>query len=72
MFAKKQRAPANPTKSIIPTWPLQRWGVDIVGPLPTAPENLRFAIVALEYFMKWIEAKALAKITLGTLVSFVW
>ena len=26
MFAKKQRAPANPTKSIFPTWPLQRWG----------------------------------------------
>ena len=72
MFAKKQRAPANPTKSIIPTWPLQRWGVDIVGPLPTAPENLRFAIVALEYFTKWIEAKALAKITLGTLIFFVW
>ena len=72
MFAKKQRAPANLTKSIIPMWPLQRWGVDIVGPLPTTPENLRFAIVALEYFMKWIEAKALAKITLGTLVSFVW
>jgi hypothetical protein len=72
MFAKKHRAPANPTTSIIPTWPLQRWGVDIVGPLPTAPDNLCFAAVALEYFTKWIEAKALAKITLGTLISFVW
>jgi hypothetical protein len=63
MFAKKQRALANPTKSIILTWPLQRWGVDIVGSLPTALGNLRFAALALEYFMKWIEAKALAKIT---------
>jgi len=26
----------------------------------------------LEYFTKWIEAKALAKITLGTLISFLW
>ena len=26
MFAKKQKALANPTKSIFPTWPLQRWG----------------------------------------------
>ena len=51
---------------------MQRWGVDIVGPLPTAPGNLCFAVVALEYFTKWIKAKALAKITSGTLTSFVW
>ena len=72
MFTKKQRTPANLTKSIIPTWPLQRWGVDIVGPLPTTPGNLRFAAVVLEYFTKWIEAKALAKITSSSLISFVW
>jgi hypothetical protein len=72
MFAKKQRNPANPTKPIVPTWPLQRWGVDIVGPLPIAPGNLRFAAVALEYFTKWIEAQALAKITSGTLINFIW
>ena len=41
-------------------------------PLPTAPSNLRFTAVALEYFTKWIEAKALAKITSATLISFVW
>ena len=51
---------------------MQRWGVDIVRPLPTTLGNLRFAAVTLEYFMKWIEAKALAKITLGALISFVW
>ena len=72
MFAKKQKAPSILTNSIFPTWPLQRWGVDIVGPLPTAPGNLCFAVVALEYFTKWIEAKALAKITSDTLTSFVW
>jgi hypothetical protein len=72
MFARKQSSPANPTRSIIPTWPLQQWGVDIVGPLPPAPGNLRFTAVALEYFSKWIEEKALARITSGILISFVW
>ena len=62
MFAKKQKALANLTKSIFPTWPLQRWGVNIEGPLPVAPRNLHFVVVALEYFTKWIEAMALAKI----------
>jgi hypothetical protein len=47
-------------------------GVDIVGPLPIALGNLHFAAVALEYSTKWIEAKALAKITSGTLTSFMW
>ena len=72
MFTKKQKAPANPTNSIFPTWPLQRWGVDIVGPMLTAPDNLCFIAVALEYFTKWIKAKALVKITSGTLISFIW
>jgi hypothetical protein len=51
---------------------IAKMGVNIVGPLPTVPGNLCFAVVALEYFIKWIEAKALAKITSGTLTSFVW
>ena len=46
--------------------------VDIVGPLAMALGNLRFIAVALEYFTKWIQAKALAKITSGTLISFIW
>jgi hypothetical protein len=37
-------------------------GIDIVGSLPTMLGNLHFTAVALEYFTKWIEAKALAKI----------
>jgi ribonuclease HI len=72
MFAKNSSFSARPTKSIIPTWPLQRWGIDIVGILPTAPGNLRYAAVALEYFTKWIEAKPLANITSKTLQNFVW
>ena len=43
-----------------------------MGPLPTTPGNLHFTAVALEYFTKWIEAKALAKITSATLISLVW
>lgn len=72
MFAKHHHRSANPTRSIIPTWPQQRQGVDIVGLLPVALGNVHFAAVALEYFTKWIEAKPLARITSGTLTTFVW
>jgi hypothetical protein len=37
--------------------------VDLVGPLPTAQGNYRFAAVTVDYFTKWIKAKPLANIT---------
>jgi hypothetical protein len=43
---------------------LQRWGLDLLGPLPPAQGNLKYVVVAVEYFSKWIEAKPLATITL--------
>jgi hypothetical protein len=45
---------------------------DIMGPLPTAPGNFKYAAVAVEYFSKWIEAKALRDITTATLHKFFW
>jgi hypothetical protein len=59
------------TKLIAHTWPLQRWGLDIVGPLPTAQGNLKFTFVAVEYFTKWIEARAVSTITSKTVTPQV-
>ncbi|GKB13663.1 reverse transcriptase domain-containing protein [Tanacetum coccineum] len=38
-------------------------GMDIVGPLPEAPGKIKYLIVAVDYFTKWIEAKAVTSIT---------
>jgi hypothetical protein len=35
----------------------------LLGPLPPAQGNLKYVVVAVEYFSKWIEAKPLATIT---------
>jgi hypothetical protein len=64
--------PSQFTKLIAHTWPLQRWGLDIVGPLPTAQGNLIFTFVAIEYFTKWIEARAVSTITSKTAQKFFW
>jgi hypothetical protein len=68
--AKHQRRPGAPSQLVTPTWPLQRWGMDIVGPLPTAQGNFKFAVVAVEYFTKCIEARPLATITSTTIRKF--
>ena len=57
---------------IAPVWPLARWGIDIAGPLPTVPGNFKYGAVAVEYFSKWIEAKALHDIIATTLEKFFW
>jgi hypothetical protein len=51
---------------------LQRWGLDLLGPLPPAQGNLKYVVVAVEYFSNWIEAKPLATITLATVQKFFW
>jgi hypothetical protein len=61
--ATHSNRPAAPTTLICPIWPLQRWAMDLVGPLPTALGNFRYAVVTVEYLTKWIEAKPLSSIT---------
>jgi hypothetical protein len=53
----------NEVNLIPPFWPLARWGIDIVDPMPIASSNYKYAAVAVEYFTKWVEAKPLQDVT---------
>jgi ribonuclease HI len=70
--AKHQRRPGALSQLITHTWPLQRWGMDIVGPLPTAQGNFKFVVVAVEYFTKCIEPRLVTTITSATIKKFFW
>ncbi|GKD23279.1 reverse transcriptase domain-containing protein [Tanacetum coccineum] len=41
-------------------------------PFPEAQEKVRFLIVAIDYFTKWIEAKPVATITGNQVKKFIW
>jgi hypothetical protein len=69
-FARDQKQPSSLTQLIQPTWPLQRWGLDLLGPLPPVQGNLKYVVVVVEYFSKWIKIKPLATITLATVQKF--
>ncbi|GJS79934.1 reverse transcriptase domain-containing protein [Tanacetum coccineum] len=47
-------------------------GIDIAGPFLEGPGEVKFLIVAMDYFTKWIEAKAVATITGNQVKKFVW
>jgi hypothetical protein len=46
--------------------------MDLVGPLPPLQGGNKFAIVEIEYFTRWIEAKPLATITSESMKKFFW
>jgi hypothetical protein len=69
-FSPNTQVPSQPSRPITPSWTLQRWGIDIVGPLIIAQGNYKYAVVAVEYFTKWIEAKPLVNIAAAGLKRF--
>ena len=44
-------------------WPFTQWVLDIIGSFPIAIRQLKFLVVDIDYFTKWVEAEALATIT---------
>ncbi|GAU11232.1 hypothetical protein TSUD_342220 [Trifolium subterraneum] len=63
-------APANELKTLISPWPFAWWGMDILGPFPTTARQVKYLIVAVDYFTKWIEAEPLAKISASNILRF--
>ncbi|GJZ91538.1 reverse transcriptase domain-containing protein [Tanacetum coccineum] len=66
------RNPQQKLTSITSSWPFYKWGIDISGPFPEAQGKVKFLIVAIDYFTKWIEAKPVATITESQVKKFVW
>ncbi|XP_031111906.1 uncharacterized protein LOC116015878 [Ipomoea triloba] len=62
-FAKKDTRPTSFYTPITVAIPFAKWGIDTVGPLPQAPGRLRFCVVAVDFFTKWVEAEPLSTIT---------
>ena len=58
--------------TITSPWPFAQWGIDIVGPLPLGKRQVKFLLVAIDYFTKWVEVEALATITEAKIRNFVW
>ncbi|GJX37320.1 reverse transcriptase domain-containing protein [Tanacetum coccineum] len=56
IYAPIPQLPKTRLTSIMSLWPFYQWGLDILGPLPEGPDKLKFIIVAIDYFTKWIKA----------------
>ena len=70
-FSNFIRQPSEELTPMTAPWPFAQWGLDIMGPFSTAIRQLKFQVVGIEYFTKWLEAEALATITEKNIRSFV-
>ena len=59
-------------KLIYSLWPFHTWGINILGCFPLALRHMKYLMVAIEYFTKWIEAEPVAQITVHKIQHFVW
>ena len=70
--AKISHLPSEPLTSVTSPWPFQKWGLDILGPLPIGRGQCKFIVVAVDYFTKWAEVEPLTTITEQKVSNFVW
>ncbi|RDX97493.1 Tf2-9, partial [Mucuna pruriens] len=62
-FADGHQASPEQLHTVVSPWPFHKWEINILGPFPLAPGQVKFLMVAMDYFTKWIEAKPMATIT---------
>lgn len=71
-FALILHQPPAPLMSMVTTWPFSKRGIDIIGPLPVGWALTKFAVVVVDYFIRWVEAIPLAKILAANKTRLVW
>nr|POE58897.1 gypsy retrotransposon integrase-like protein 1 [Quercus suber] len=71
-FSNVQRQPSEYLTPMTAPWPFAQWGLDILGPFPLGVRQMKFLIVGIDYFTKWVEAESLANITQQNVKNFVW
>ena len=71
-FSYTPRSHPEKLTSITSPWPFTIWGIDLIGPMPTACRAFKYAVVAVDYFTKWAEAKPLATISSKKVYELFW
>jgi len=53
-------------------WLFSMWGIDVIGVIkPKASNRHRFILVAIDYFIKWVEAASYANVSRKVVTKFI-
>src|SRR6266498_5472142 len=62
----------NQKRTIVLMDIFERWGIDIVGPLPQTEDGYRYIVVAIDYFLRWSEARPLTHANAQQVARFIY
>nr|XP_009760757.1 PREDICTED: uncharacterized protein LOC104213053 [Nicotiana sylvestris] len=57
-YGNNMHRPAELLHPVVAPWPFMKWGIGIVGLLPQAKGKVRFLLILIDYFTKWVKAGA--------------
>ena len=63
---KPRKTPKAPLGNMSVGAPLDRIGIDLLGPLPETPRDNKFILALQDYFTKWVEIYAIPDATAET------
>src|SRR6266498_1863001 len=62
----------NQKRTIILMDIFEKWGIDIVRPLPQMEDGYRYIVVAMDYFSRWPEARPLTHANARQVAKFIY
>lgn len=71
LFKNKSKV-INNLQHTPPLGPFEKWGIDLMEPLPITKQGHRFIIVAINYLTKFAEVLALKTLVLKEVIRFVY
>ena len=71
-FSNIPRQPSEYLTPMMASWTFAQWGLDILGPFSTGTRQMKFLVVGIDYFTKWVEVEPLVKITQQNVKNFAW
>uniref|UniRef100_A0A2N9EWL9 Integrase catalytic domain-containing protein n=1 Tax=Fagus sylvatica TaxID=28930 RepID=A0A2N9EWL9_FAGSY len=71
-FGNLVHSPPEVLTPMTAPWPFAQWELDIMGPFPIGRKQMKFLVVGIDYFTKWVEAEPLPTITENNVGGFVW
>ncbi|GKV45314.1 hypothetical protein SLEP1_g52419 [Rubroshorea leprosula] len=71
-FAHLIHQPVEELTTLVAPWPFAQWGLDLLGPFVKGVRGVTHLIVGVDYFTKWVEARALSSLTSKKVEDFVF
>lgn len=71
-YADLHKAPLENLRLVSSPWSFHMWRVDILGPNSHTLGQVKFFIVVVDYFTKWVKVEPVTSISIGRVKKFYW